>query len=253
MKATASILEPKLLRQKAVVQKQGTVVIGTVKDDVHGIGKSIIATMLMAAGFNVIGLAVYVPNSKFAEAIEEYEPDILALSALMTTTVSMQEEIIKYLKALGVRERSKILVGGGVVTKESADKMDADGHAADAVEAVVVAKKLSPSLCLEKMLVMEVDNGKHLGHFGVGSIADQYILKIFDIRIFWMKAKEIAKEYDIVFDPKAIVPTDATLIDDAWRAGMDLATRSGYTLHRRQTHHQVRRGRIEERSQKSAR
>lgn len=142
MKVATGILEPVLLKESVDTQTQGVVVIGTVKGDIHDVGKNIVATMLMAAGFKVIDLGIDVSNSKIAEAVEEHAPDILGLSALMTTTMPMQEETIKYFEALGIRDRCKIMVGGGPVTREFAEKIGADGYASDAIEAVEVAKKL---------------------------------------------------------------------------------------------------------------
>jgi 5-methyltetrahydrofolate--homocysteine methyltransferase len=142
MKAGVSVLNRRLSELSEKPVKAGTFVIGTVKGDLHDIGKNIVATMLSVAGFEVIDLGVDVSNSTFAEAVERYRPDILGLSALMTTTRPMQKDVIEYLKALELRDKCKILVGGGSVTKEYAEEIGADGYAPDAASAVEVAKKL---------------------------------------------------------------------------------------------------------------
>lgn len=142
MKASVSVLNRKLSEMDKRLVKIGTFVIGTVKGDLHDLGKNIVATMLSVVGFEVIDLGVDVPNSTFAEAVERYRPDILGLSALMTTTKPMQKDVIEYLKALGLRGKCKIMVGGGAVSKEYAEEIGADDYAPDAVSAVEVAKKL---------------------------------------------------------------------------------------------------------------
>lgn len=141
MKAGLAILEPAVAKGKAR-KVRGKVVIGTVKGDVHDIGKSIVSTMLMVEGFDVIDLGVDVSNSAFLDAVERYKPDIVGLSAIMTTTRSMQKELIEHLKARGIREKVKVMVGGAMVTNEFAEEIGADGYGDDAVEAVKIAKKL---------------------------------------------------------------------------------------------------------------
>ena len=118
------------------------VVIGTVKGDIHDIGKNIVATMLRAANFKVIDLGADVPASKFVEEAKKHNADIVALSACMTTTMPVQKDVIEHFKAAGLRDKVKIIVGGGPVTREWAEEIGADGYGADAIEAVEVAKKL---------------------------------------------------------------------------------------------------------------
>ena len=127
---------------KESIQKIGTVVIGTVKGDIHYFGKDIVATMLRASGFDVRDLGGDVPIPNFAENAKKANADIVALSALMTTTMPVQKDVVDYFTALGIREKYKILVGGGPVTQEYAEEIGADGYAADAIAAVQVAKKL---------------------------------------------------------------------------------------------------------------
>ena len=120
----------------------GTVVIGTVKGDVHDIGKSLVATMLRASGFRVIDLGVDVDADKFIQAVREHSADIVAMSALLTTTRNYMKEVIKRLEKEGLRKRVKVLIGGLSTTKEFAEKIGADGWGRNAVEGVEVAKKL---------------------------------------------------------------------------------------------------------------
>ena len=120
----------------------GTFVIGTVKGDLHEIGKTIVGAMLAAAGFNIVDLGMDVPPSAFAEAAQKNKADIVGLSALMLTTIPVQRDIIEYFEALGIREKYKIMVGGGACRSEYAKKIGADAYAENAVEAVKVATKL---------------------------------------------------------------------------------------------------------------
>ncbi len=120
----------------------GTFVIGTVKGDLHEIGKTIVGAMLAAAGFNVVDLGMDVPPSAFAEAAQKNKADIVGASALMLTTIPMQRDIIEYFEALGIRGKYKIMVGGGACGSEYAKKIGADAYAENAVEAVKVATKL---------------------------------------------------------------------------------------------------------------
>jgi trimethylamine corrinoid protein len=142
MKAGLKILNPLILRQKKETKTLGKVVIGTVAGDIHDVGKSIVASLLFVSGFEVIDLGVDVPTDVFVEKVKELKPDILALSALMTTTMLCQREVIEALKKAGIRNHVKVMVGGGVTTFEWAKEIGADAWAADAVEAVEKAKGL---------------------------------------------------------------------------------------------------------------
>ncbi|HHV51173.1 MAG TPA: cobalamin-binding protein [Clostridiales bacterium] len=132
-----------LLKSKLVeegVKPIGTVVIGTVKGDLHDIGKNLVKMMLEGAGFAVIDLGVDVPDEKFVEAVREHKPQILALSALLTTTMNSQQTVIEALKAAGLRDKVKVMVGGAPVTQSFCDLIGADAYAPDAASAAEVAK-----------------------------------------------------------------------------------------------------------------
>jgi len=141
LKAAMKVLEPQLLKSGENVKRQA-VVIGTVKGDVHTVGKDMVATLLMTAGFDVIDLGPDVSPSKFMEVAKEKNAAIIAASALMSTTLPVQKDLIDFLEAKNVRNSFKVLVGGGVATKEWSTRIGADGYGQDAVEAVKVAKEL---------------------------------------------------------------------------------------------------------------
>ncbi len=142
MKRAMELLEPELRARQQAIETPGTVVIGTVKGDIHEIGKSLVATMLSANGFKVHDLGVDVPIASFVAKVKETNANLVGLSALLTTTMTMQREIIKVLTAEGLRDRVKVMVGGAPVTKSWADEIGADGYAEDAMGAVALAKKL---------------------------------------------------------------------------------------------------------------
>ena len=118
------------------------IINGTVEGDVHDIGKSIVSTMLQSAGFEVHDLGRDVPLIKFIEAVKEYNADMVGLSALMTTTLNGQKDVIELLKANGLRDNVKVMVGGAPATTTWAEKIGADCYAENATEAVDRAKKL---------------------------------------------------------------------------------------------------------------
>ncbi len=120
----------------------GTVVIGTVKGDVHDIGKSLVATMLRASGFKVIDLGVDVDADRFIQAARDNDADIVAMSALLTTTRNYMKAVIERLEEEGLRDRVKVLIGGLSTSKEFAERIGADGWGKNAIEGVEVAKKL---------------------------------------------------------------------------------------------------------------
>ncbi|MEM2293019.1 MAG: corrinoid protein [Nitrososphaeria archaeon] len=140
MQAALNILLPKIPRGK--VPKKGVVVSGTVKGDIHDIGKNILVAMLRANGFEVYDLGVDVPTSKFIEEAERVQADIITLSALMASTLGGQKDVIDYLKASGKRDKFIVMVGGGPTTREWAEEIGADGYAETASEAVKVALEL---------------------------------------------------------------------------------------------------------------
>jgi corrinoid protein of di/trimethylamine methyltransferase len=143
MKSGAAVLEAEIKKKAGVRSpKIKTLVIGTVTGDMHDIGKSLVATMFMGAGYRVIDLGVDVPTMRFVEAVQEHEPDLLGLSALLSTTALEQGKIIEALTESGLRDKVKVIVGGGAVTREFADRIGADGHADNAPEAVAVGDRL---------------------------------------------------------------------------------------------------------------
>jgi len=136
------ILKPKILEKGQQLERVGTVVIGTVQTDIHEIGKNIVANMMTASGFEVYDLGVDVSPAKFAERAEEVRADLIAASAIMTTTMPFQKDLIDYLKANGLRGKYIVLVGGGVVNQEWAHTIGADGYGELASDAVNVARTL---------------------------------------------------------------------------------------------------------------
>lgn len=136
------ILKPKILQKGKTLKKVGTVVIGTVQTDIHEIGKNIVAHIMTASGFEVHDLGIDVPPAKFVERAEEVRADIIAASAIMTTTMPHQKDLIDYLKSNGLRRKYLILVGGGVVNQAWANRIGADGYGELASDAVAVARKL---------------------------------------------------------------------------------------------------------------
>ncbi len=131
-------IEAKGEKQKSV----GTVVIGTVFGDIHNIGKNMVATLLYASGFEVIDLGINVKSEDFLKAVKEKNPDVLAMSALLTTTAMEQKNVIEGLKKDGVRDKVKVIVGGSPINQEFADSIGADGYGATAPEGVKLVKRL---------------------------------------------------------------------------------------------------------------
>jgi len=125
------------------LEKKKVVVIGTVEGDMHSLGKNIVAMMLRASGFQVHDLGVDVKSSVFVRRAQEVNADLIGLSCLLTTTLPYQREVLEDLTAQGVRDRVKVIVGGGPVTPEWAREIGADGYGADAIEAVKVAQELT--------------------------------------------------------------------------------------------------------------
>jgi corrinoid protein of di/trimethylamine methyltransferase len=142
MKAAVAVLEPEM--QKCGTQRQilGKVVLGTVKGDIHEIGKSLVATLLTASGFQVFDLGVNVPIELFVEKARELEADLVGVSALLTTTMQGQKSVVEALDRHGLRPKVKVIVGGAPVTRDWAEKIGADGYGQDAMAAVAVAKSL---------------------------------------------------------------------------------------------------------------
>ncbi len=140
MKAGLKHLRP--LLTAAAIDPVGTVVLGTVKGDLHDIGKNLVAMMLEGAGFRVVDLGVDVPPQRFAQAARETGAEIVALSALLTTTMTSMQAVVEALKTAGLREQVKVLIGGAPVTQAFADRIGADAFAADAAAATIQAHRL---------------------------------------------------------------------------------------------------------------
>jgi len=138
MKAGMAVLEPALA--KAGVKPAGTVVLGTVKGDLHDIGKNLVGMMLTGGGLKVVDIGTDVPAEKFVEACKAEGAQVCAMSALLTTTMPQMAEVVKAMKAAGVK--SKTIIGGAPVTQSYADEIGADGYAPDAASAVDVTKEL---------------------------------------------------------------------------------------------------------------
>ncbi len=142
MQAAVPILEDEIKKRGETRKPLGIVVAGTVFGDIHNIGKTMVTTLLTAAGFQVYDLGVNVHAKGFIDAIKKYNPDLLAMSALMTTTCTEQEKVIKELEKEGLREKVKVMVGGAAVTEEFAKSIGADGYDPTAPGAVELALKL---------------------------------------------------------------------------------------------------------------
>jgi corrinoid protein of di/trimethylamine methyltransferase len=145
MKAAVTVLEPEMQRRGMQRTMLGRVVLGTVKGDIHEIGKNLVATMLSASGFEVFDLGVDVPFEKFVEKAREVNADIVGVSALLTTTMTGQKTVIETLAKAGLRPKVKVMVGGAPVTRSWAEEIGADGYSEDAMGAVTLAKKLVTS------------------------------------------------------------------------------------------------------------
>jgi 5-methyltetrahydrofolate--homocysteine methyltransferase len=140
MKAALKKVKPLLVGKE--IKTLGKAIIGTVQGDMHDIGKNLVAMMLEGSGFEVIDLGVDVPPDEFIDAVRNHHPDLIGLSALLTTTMNTMEETIRKLVAADLRDGVKILVGGAPVSRHFADEIGADDYAANAGEAVQLAKKL---------------------------------------------------------------------------------------------------------------
>jgi len=142
MQVAMPILEEEIKKVGKKRESLGIVVVGTVFGDIHDIGKSMVSTLLLAEGFEVHDLGVNIKAEEFIEAIEKYQPDILAMSALLTMTAPEQRKVINTLKEKGIREKVKVMVGGGAITGEFAQSIGADGYDHTAPGAVKLAKRL---------------------------------------------------------------------------------------------------------------
>ena len=140
MNAGMELVKPLIVGQD--LPSAGKVVIGTVKGDLHDIGKNLVAMMLESAGFSVVNLGVDVSPEKFAQAVKEHKPGILGMSALLTTTMLSMRDTIEVLKEEGLRDKVKVIIGGAPISQDFADEIGADGFAPDAASATELCKKL---------------------------------------------------------------------------------------------------------------
>lgn len=143
-KAALKVLEPELVKnvEAGGVAEKPKVVIATVKGDVHAVGKDMVATMLTVAGFDVKNLGADVDSEAIINAAEDNGAKIIALSALMSTTIPYQAQVIEFLKAKGLRDKYKVIVGGGSTTPQWSEQIGSDGWSKDAIEAVGLAKRV---------------------------------------------------------------------------------------------------------------
>ena len=140
MKVAMKLMAPALSEAGAVAA--GRVVIGTVQGDLHDIGKNLVASMLEGAGFEVVDLGVDVSPEKFVEAAQEQEGSLVALSALLTTTMTKMKAVVEQLETAGVRDKFKVMIGGAPITQQYADEIGADGYSDNASAAVALAREL---------------------------------------------------------------------------------------------------------------
>lgn len=146
MSAGVEFLKPHLADSEEQASKRGTAVIGSVRGDLHDIGKNLVRMLMEGAGFNVIDLGTNVDTQTFIDTIEENNADILAMSALLTTTMPVMKEVIDELENSNLREQTKVIIGGAPVNEEYAKEIGADGYGFDAGSAVRVAKSLVQEL-----------------------------------------------------------------------------------------------------------
>ncbi|MEM0027157.1 MAG: corrinoid protein [Ignisphaera sp.] len=141
-----NILKPKIIEMRREVKPIGRVVIGTVYGDIHDIGKNLVKTFLEANGFEVIDIGIDAPPEKFVEAVKQYNPDIVGMSALLTSTMTHMKDVIDALKKEGLRDKVKIIVGGAPITEKFAKEIGADAYGENAFIAVEICKKLVEEL-----------------------------------------------------------------------------------------------------------
>lgn len=142
MAAATPIIEEEIKRRGAERESLGTIVIGTVQGDIHSIGKTMVAALLAADGFEVHDVGIDVAPENFLDAVQEHDADILAMSALLTTTAPQQRKAIQLLREAGMRDRVNVMVGGGAITEQFAEEIGADGYDPTAPGAVKLARKL---------------------------------------------------------------------------------------------------------------
>lgn len=144
-KKAMEILEPRIARSEMEQKKVGRMVIGTVQSDHHDLGKNMVIAFLRTTGFEIMDLGIDVLASKFIDAAEEFQADIIGMSSLLTTSLPYQKSVIEHLEARNLRSKYKIIVGGGPVTQAWAEEIGADGYARDASEALRISLSLLSS------------------------------------------------------------------------------------------------------------
>jgi trimethylamine corrinoid protein len=142
MKEAIEVLKPSIASKDAAQLRRAKIVLGTVTGDIHDIGKTVVGAMLTAAGFDVTDLGIDVPTSAFVEKAKEINADMIAASALMSTTMPYQSDLIRVLREVDLRGRFKVMIGGGATSQAWATEIEADGYAPDAVQAAKMAEKL---------------------------------------------------------------------------------------------------------------
>ena len=140
--ASVEVLEPELLKRGSTREKVGRFLIATVKDDIHDIGKNIVTLLMKAAGFEVFDLGVDKSSEEILETAQANQVEVIGLSALLTTTMPKMKEFMELLEESGVRDQYKVILGGAPVTRDFAERIGADGYAADAARAVDLARQL---------------------------------------------------------------------------------------------------------------
>lgn len=136
------VLEPEIAPEEMEQKKVGRMVIGTVQSDIHDLGKNIVTAFFRTIGFEIMDLGVDVPPSRFIGAAEEFQADIIGMSSLLTTSMPYQKSVVEHLEARKLRDRYKVIVGGGPVNQAWADEIGADGYARDAAEASRISLSL---------------------------------------------------------------------------------------------------------------
>jgi len=142
VKNALDILKPHLAQSEKSIKTKGKFILGTVEGDIHDLGKNLVGLILSTSGYEVIDLGKDVPTDTFVKKVKEHKPKLLGLSALLTTTMHKQKEVIEALKIAGLRETVKIMVGGAPISKEWAEEIGADAYAEDAIDALRVADNL---------------------------------------------------------------------------------------------------------------
>lgn len=142
VKNALPVITSEIEKQGKTLKSLGKIVIGTVFGDIHSIGKSMVATLLFASGFEIVDLGINVKGEEFLKAVKEYNPDIVAMSALLTTTIMEQKNVINGLEKENLRSKVKVIVGGSPINQEFAESIGADGYGSTAPEGVRVVKSL---------------------------------------------------------------------------------------------------------------